>query len=117
MRLSILKEIGPHCIIQADGLKIYEKIHEPLKKGEEVILDFDGVLHVATPFFNFAIGELLKDIPKADVRQHLQIEHISEAGKLAVEREIENAARYHTDKKYRRAVDKVMKRQMKEANE
>ena len=61
MKLSIKDKIGPRCIIKEDGQKIYDAIHESLKQGETVTLDFDGVTQFASPFFNFAIGQLLKD--------------------------------------------------------
>ena len=68
------------------------------ENGETVILDFEGVSQFASPFFNFAIGQLLKDIAEDDLRRLLQIDHLNETGRLVVERVIENAAKYHGDK-------------------
>ncbi len=116
MKLSIKDKIGPRCIIQEDGQKIYDEIHDPLKNGETVTLDFNEVSQFASPFFNFAIGQLLKDIPEADLRHLLQIEHLNETGKLVVERVLENAAKYHGDKDYRKIVDDILERQAKESN-
>ena len=115
MKIIIKDEIGPRCIIKEDGQKIYDKIHEPLKKGETVTLDFDGVAQFASPFFNFAIGQLLKDIKEEDLRRLLQIENLNETGKLVVERVIENAARYHSDVNYRKIVDDILEQQAKES--
>src|SRR4030042_6595637 len=98
MKLSIMDKIGPRCIIQEDGQKIYNEIYESLKNGKTVTLDFKGVSQFASPFFNFAIGQLLKDIKEADLRRLLKIKHLNETGKLVVERVIENAAKYHGDK-------------------
>jgi hypothetical protein len=114
MKLSIKDHIGPHCIIKEDGQKIYEAIHDVLEKGETVILDFKGVNQFASPFFNFAIGQLLKDIAEADLRRLLQIEHLNETGRLVVERVIENAAKYHSDKDYRKIVDDILEKQVRE---
>jgi hypothetical protein len=116
MRLSIKTEIGPRCIIKEDGQKIYETINGPLKNGTAVTLDFDGVSQFASPFFNFAIGQLLKDVQEADLRHLLQIENLNETGKLVVERVIENAANYHEDKDYRRIVDEILEQQAKESD-
>ena len=113
MRLSIENEIGIRCIIKEDGQKIYEAIHEPLKRGETVTLDFNGVTQFASPFFNFAVGQLLKDIKESELRRLLQIEHLNETGRLVVERVIENAARYHGDKDYRKIVDDILEQQAK----
>ena len=62
MKISIKNMIGPRCIIKEDGQKVYDLIVEPIKKGETVQLDFDGVAQFASPFFNFAIGRLLRDV-------------------------------------------------------
>ena len=115
MKIIIKDVIGPRCIIKEDGQKIYEKIHEPLKKGESVTLDFGGVAQFASPFFNFAIGQVLKDIAEKDLRRLLQIENLNETGKLVVERVIENAARYHGDVNYRKIVDDILEQQAKES--
>jgi hypothetical protein len=115
MEIIIKDIIGPRCIIKEDGQKIYEKIHEPLTKAETVTLDFDSVAQFASPFFNFAIGQLLKDIEEKDLRRLLRVENLNETGKLVVERVIENAARYHTDIDYRKIVDDILEQQAKES--
>ena len=116
MKLFVKDMIGPRCIIKEDGQKIYEAIHGPLKKGETVTLDFRGVNQFASPFFNFAIGQLLKDIEEGDLRRLLQIENLNETGKLVVERVIENAAKYHGDKDYRKIVDDILEQQARESD-
>lgn len=115
MRLSIREQIGPRCIIKEDGQKVFGAIHDPLKNGETVTLDFEGVSQFASPFFNFAIGQLLKDVPEADLRRHLHIEHLNQTGTLVVERVIENAAKYHDDKDYRKIVDDILAQQARES--
>lgn len=116
MELSIKNQIGPRCIIKEDGQKIYDAIRETLKNGKTVTLDFEGVTQFASPFFNFAIGQLLKDITEADLRRLLQIEQLNETGKLVCERVIENAAKYHGDKDYRKIVDDILEQQAKESD-
>ncbi len=114
MKIFIENEIGPRCIIKDDGQKIYEKIHGPLKKGDTVTLDFDGVAQFASPFFNYAIGQLLKDIRVEDLRGLLQVENLNETGRLVINRVIENAARYHGDVDYRKVVDDILEQQARE---
>lgn len=115
MKLIIKDKIGPRCIVKEDGEKIYDEIYESLKNGKTVTLDFKGVNQFASPFFNFAIGRLLKDITEADLRQLLQLDHLNETGRLVVERVIENAARYHGDKDYRKIVDDILEQQARES--
>jgi len=108
--------IGPRCIIKEDGQKIFDEIFEPMKRGEIVILDFDGVSQFASPSFNFAVGQLLKDIKEDELRRFLKIENLNETGSMVVERVIENAAKYHGDKDYRKIVDDILDHQAKESN-
>lgn len=115
MKISIRDKIGPRCIIKEDGQKIYDELHGPLKNGEAVTVDFDGVSQFASPFFNFAIGQLLKDIQESDLRRLLQLENLSETGKLVVERVIENAGKYHGNRDYRQIVDDILAQQAVES--
>ncbi len=116
MKLSIKDKIGPRCIIKEDGQKIYVEIHGPLKQGETVTLDFNGVTQFASPFFIFSIGQLLKDNSEDDLRQLLQIENLTETGRLVVERVIENAVKYHGNKDFRKIVDDILEQQAKESD-
>jgi len=115
MHLTIKDIIGPRCIVKEDGQRVYDVIHDTLKKKETVTLDFSGVTQFASPFFNFAIGQLLKDIKEDDLRHLLQIENLDPPGRLVVERVIENASRYHTDVDYRKIVDDILGQQAREA--
>jgi hypothetical protein len=115
MKLSIKEKIGPRCIIKEDGQRIFDEIFEPLKREETVTLNFEGVSQFASPFFNFAIGQLLKDIKEDDLRRLLQIENLNATGRMVIERVIENAAKYHGDKDYRKIVDDILEQQAKES--
>ncbi len=106
---------GTRCIVKEDGQRVYNTIHSALKQGETVVLDFEGVSQFASPFFNFAIGQLLKDMKEADLRHLLQIENLAATGRLVVERVIENAARYHGDVDYRKIVDEILEQQARES--
>jgi hypothetical protein len=107
--------IGPRCIIQEDGQRIYEAIHGSLLNGNSVILDFEGVRQFASPFFNVAIGQLLKDINPDTLRSLISFENLTSTGRMLVERVIENASRYHADVDYRKIVDSILEKQSKES--
>jgi hypothetical protein len=111
MKESIKNVIGPLCIIKEDGQKVYDLIIDPIKKGKTVILDFEGVNQFASPFFYFAIGQLLKDVQEEDLRRLLLFDNLNEIGGLVVDRVIENAAKYHGDKDYRKIVDDILEQQ------
>ena len=116
MRLSIIETIGPRCIVREDGQKIYDEIYGHLKDGVPVTLDFTGVRQFASPFFNYAIGQLLKDISEADLHRLLHIEHLNETGELVISRVIENASKYHLDRDHRKIVDEILEQQAKESD-
>ncbi len=116
MNLLIKNSVGPRCIIKEDGQRIYDAIHELLKNGDTVTLDFNGVSQFASPFFNFAIGQLLNDISENELRRLLIIENLNESGRLVVDRVIENAAQYHGDKDYQKIVDDILEQQAKESD-
>ena len=115
--LIIRDKIGLRCIIQEDGQRIFDEIHDLVKEGKSVTLDFEGVSQFASPFFNFAIGQLLKDIPESNVRRLLLLENLNETGQMVVERVIQNASQYHGDRDYRKIVDDILEQQAREANE
>jgi hypothetical protein len=115
MKVAIKHMTGTRCIVKEDGKHVYDTIHNALKQGESVVLDFEGVSQFASPFFNAAIGQLLKDIKEGDLRSLLQIENLKATGRLVVERVIENAARYHGDVDYRKIVDEILEQQARES--
>lgn len=114
MKMNIKAEIGQRCIIKDDGQKIFEAISTPLKNGESVFLDFAGVTQFASPFFNFAIGQLLTEISEENLRSLLHIENLNETGTLVFERVIENASKYHNNPDYKKIVDDILERQAKD---
>ena len=115
MKIAIKEHIGMRCIITEDGQNIYDEIHEPLTRGEKVILDFEGVTQFASPFFNFAIGQLLKDIKEPDLRRLLQLVNLNETGRLVVDSVIENATKYHSNKDFSKIVDNILAQQAMES--
>ena len=114
MKIMIKDFIGPRCIIKEDGQKVYDAIHTPLLQSEKIELNFENVEQFASPFFNFAIGQLLKDVKEDALRRLLFINNLNETGRLVVERVIENAANYHGDKNFRKIVDDILSKQAKE---
>ena len=115
MKMTLKEMISPRCIIREDGQKVYDAIYPLLQRGEAVTLNFTGVSQFASPFFNFAIGQLLKDIREEDLRRLLQIENLDPTGRLVVERVIDDAGRYHTNVGYRNIVDAIFQQQALES--
>jgi len=107
MTVTILKiktKIGKNCITIGDGQKIYRAIHKTLIRKGTAILDFEGVEVFASPFFNAAIGQLLKDIEPDVLNKHLKVESLSPTGMGTLERVIENSKKYYCDPNYQKSI-------------
>lgn len=105
---DVLSLIGENCITLSDGQALYERIFPELARGQAVVLDFAGVKIFASPFFNTAIGQLLKDFSSDTVNELLVISHLIPYAQNILVRVIANARRYYSDLGYRNAVDEVI---------
>ena len=110
MKLEITKLVGLHCITQDDGQKVFDELSSPLRKGEQVQLDFTGTKAFASPFFNFAIGQLMRDFTPEKLNELVTVSGLEPDGMIVWRRVIRNARKYYTDPNRKNAVDDVMKR-------
>lgn len=111
MAFKVFDMVGEYAITADSGQKIYEQIHPILVAGKSVKLDFTGVKVFASPFFNFAIGQLLKNITADNLNQLLEVTELSSDGWNTLERIIANAKQYYSDEQFRNAVDTVIAEQ------
>lgn len=99
MNEIIVKDVvGENAISIQSGQKLYFKIHEKLKKGEVIVLDFDGVGIFASPFFNASIGLLLQDIELESLKALLSFNNLNEIGRDLLNHVIDNAIEYYQTK-------------------
>ena len=115
MKYKIFELVGENCVTLEDGEKIYGIIYPELKVGNSVELDFNEVRIFASPFFNSAIGRLLKDIEPQSLNTQLKFSSLSQVGKNILRQVISNSVKYYQDQKHRKAHDEVMK-EMAEVN-
>ncbi|MEH2398292.1 MAG: STAS-like domain-containing protein [Nostoc sp.] len=108
MVYKIYDIVGEYAITADGGQKLYDQIHPLLLAGEPVELDFTGVKVFASPFVNFAFGQLLKDIPAEKLNQLVEFTSLNADGYDVLEHVMANAKRYYSDEKYRTAVDTVI---------
>src|SRR4030067_2544821 len=97
MKIDIQKMVGENCITLEDGQKVFDLIHPELLAGHIVELDFTNVTVFASPFFNAAIGRLLKDIKPEDLNHLLKITNLVPAGLTVLKRVIENSKEYYSN--------------------
>jgi hypothetical protein len=107
--VKVMEITGENAVAQEDGQKLYEIVTEQLKSGQELQLDFHGVKIFASPFFNAAIGQLLKDFGPDDLNRRLKFEHLSSVGQEVLKRVIENSKKYFSSSEsYRQAQTEVI---------
>jgi len=111
MKLNIHESFGENCMSQQAGQRLYEKIHLVLQAGQPVELDFAGVKRFLSVFFNFAIGQLLRDIDLDMLDRCLTISNLTSVGQQTYDSVMESAKRYYSDSSYRQAVDEMVKEQ------
>lgn len=109
MKLEIRTLVGKNCMTREDGQAVYDRIYPELVAKRPVELDFAGVEIFASPFFNFAIGQLLRDIDPNDLNNLLKISNLNPIGRPILKRVIENSKKYYSDTHYRSRVDEVIK--------
>jgi hypothetical protein len=107
--VKVLEITGENAVAQEDGQKVYELVSERLKSGQDLQLDFQGVKIFASPFFNAAIGQLLKDFGADDLNRRLKFDHLSSVGHEVLKRVIENSKQYFSSsERYKAAQTEVI---------
>ncbi|MDD5757990.1 MAG: STAS-like domain-containing protein [Desulfobulbaceae bacterium] len=109
MKIIIINEkIGANCITLEDGQQIYDAIYPELSAGKPVELDFDKVKIFASPFFNSAIGRLLKDIEPDALNRLLVFKNLNPDGMVVLKRVIENSKQYYSNENTRKTIDEIL---------
>jgi hypothetical protein len=108
MNIKVITLTGEHCISVDDGQKIFDLVHPLLEKGEDVTLDFTDIHVCASPFFNTAIGQLLKDIPIEELQGHLKFVNLSPYGNQVAKKVISNAKEYYSNPNLQKAIDDTL---------
>jgi hypothetical protein len=109
MKINIKQDIGENCMTVKQGQKLYDTIYPALIAAKTVEIDFLGVRIFASPFFNYAIGQLLRDLTAEQLNEFLVIRNLNAVGSSTLELVIENAGRYYSDENFRHAKDEVMR--------
>ena len=94
---------GENVLNPEDGERLRLVIRDELLARRDVVLDFEGVRIVASAFLNAAIGQLYADVPEDLIKQHLKVPNLSDIGKFALKRVVDNSKRYYSDPRYRSA--------------
>jgi hypothetical protein len=111
MMLNVVSITGENCITVEDGEQVYQIIHPEIFNKHDVTLDFNGVEVFASPFFNAAIGQLLRDIQLEQIQTYLHITGLSDHGNHILKRVLANAQKYYSNPHFKNAVEKVLAEQ------
>lgn len=109
MKINIRQDIGENCMTVKQGQSLYNVIYPVLQSDEAVELDFMGVRIFASPFFNYGIGQLLRDLTAEQLNELLILRNLNSVGSNTLELVIKNAARYYSDDKFHHAKDEVIR--------
>lgn len=115
MKVNVRELVGDVCMTYEDGAKIHDAYRAAFDRGETVELDFTGARIFVSGFFNAAIGQLLKDHSKDEVRRRLVPLNLPFAGAAPLRHSIDNAERYFHDPNFRAALDRVLEAHAAEA--
>ncbi len=108
MTYKIYDITGEYATDSKSGQTLYELIRPEICAGRSVDLDFAGVNVFASLFFNFGIGQLLREIHPDTLNRLLDFHDLSDDGKHILKRVIDNATRYYADVPYQTAVNTVI---------
>ncbi len=109
MKINIRQDLGENCMTVKQGQSLYNAIYPVLQAGEAVELDFIGVRIFASPFCNYAIGQLLRDLTAEQLNQLLTLKNLNAVGSNTLDLVIKNAARYYSDDNFHHAKDEIIK--------
>jgi STAS-like domain of unknown function (DUF4325) len=107
-KIRVVELVGDIAITIDDGQILYDQIMPCLAKNEKVVLDFEGVEIIASPFLNFGIGQLYNKYTSDQLQKLLKIENFPVSARGLLIRVIENSKEYYSNEAYRKAVDEVM---------
>jgi|SRR5690554_2950144 hypothetical protein len=98
IKISVYSLVGSsHCILAADGEKVYKKIKEALDRNKRVELSFLNVELLTSAFLNAAIGKLYGDFSAEKIRKSLFLRSISAEDRELIKRVVSMAKMYYKD--------------------
>ncbi|SHM95314.1 protein of unknown function [Anaerosporobacter mobilis DSM 15930] len=96
VRVNVSEVINsPSALTREQGEKVYNCIVNNIKLENSVILDFNQIESIITPFLNVAIGKLYGDYPSDTIKKYLEIINIPNGKAASFNIVIRNAKSYY----------------------
>ena len=98
--INIFEQVGGNAAISVDdGNKVFNLISKSINENLKVILDFNNIKLMTSPFLNAAIGQLYGVFSDDIVKNHLNIINLSDIHIETFKRVVDRAREYFKDKK------------------
>jgi hypothetical protein len=114
MNIVVRELVGENAVTLEDGDKIYQTIFPALKSEEKISIDFTGVKVFASPFFNAAIGKLLKDFIPDALNRLISFLNLNPVGSDVLKRVIENSKQFYGNPEIQKAVERTISQKSEE---
>lgn len=97
--INVAQRIGaPSALTQEDGNTIYNEIASAIKQDAHIILDFEQVESIISPFLNNAIGQLYGQFTGQQISDFLEIINFPPEKTSTLNIVITNAKKYYSNK-------------------
>lgn len=97
-KINIVSVIGDTYGVEAgDGQKVYDLLKKAFDQQHKVTLSFQNIVMLTTAFLNTAIGQLYKDYDQQTIRELLQLDALSDSGKISLKRVVEAAKKFYNE--------------------
>lgn len=96
MLINVFEIVGKNAISYESGNILHKKIVPLIKSEPSIVIDFNGVEHIASPFFNGSIGPLLGQMSIDDLKRVLSFENLSEFDRRTLNQVVHNAIEFYS---------------------
>jgi hypothetical protein len=88
------------CIATDDGEKVFLKVREHLRNGDDVELSFEGVTLVISAFLNVAIGRLYGEFSAEEIKKRFKVRMSRSEDIHKLERTMKHGEEFYKDPEF-----------------
>jgi hypothetical protein len=108
--INIYEQVGGNAAISVDdGNKVYNLISKSINENLKVILDFNNINLMTSPFLNAAIGQLYGVYDDGKIKNNLSIVNLSDIHIDTFKRVVDRARDYFKNKESKENLDDIAK--------